>query len=118
MIRLCVFLLWNALECSVRLPFERLRQWRTRQAKQSWTDEHGGVPDEVLEDFNSQPDEEVMSEQLQSFLRGVLKVAAGALVAKGAIDATDAVTLQVALEALLGGAMGLWAFWASHKKHA
>lgn len=131
MIRLCVFLVWNALVCAVSLifegarvwllvkPWKRLRQWRMRRKQlKSWTEEHGGPPDEILEDFHPKPDEDVMNEQALSFVRGALKFAAGFLVAKGVFDAGDAAALQVAIEALVGGVMGLWAFWASHKKHA
>lgn len=50
MIHLCAFLTWNALECSVRLVFKALRQWRTARKMQSWAEHH---LDEVAEDFNS-----------------------------------------------------------------
>lgn len=34
-------------------PWKRLRQWRTRRKMRSWHEEHGGPPDEMLEEFNS-----------------------------------------------------------------
>lgn len=129
MLRLCGLLLWVALRCAVQIGIDALvkawlairpiRRWRTRRAMKAWRDEHGGPPDEVREDFHDvPPDEDFMSEAQQSFLRGLLKFAAGALVAKGVIDVGDAAGLQVALEALVGGVVGLWAFWQSHRKHA
>jgi len=99
-------------------PWKRLKAWRVRRKARSWSEEHGGPPDEILEDFNSPPDEDVMSEAQLSFLRGVLKWVSGALAAKGLIDLGDAAALQIAVEALISGAVGIYAFWLSHKKHA
>ena len=129
MVYICLVLLRVVLVLAVKIAADALirlwlairpiRRWRTRRAMKAWRDEHGGPPDEVREDFHDvPPDEDFMSEAQQSFLRGLLKFAAGALVAKGVIDVGDAAGLQVALEALVGGVVGLWAFWQSHRKHA
>ena len=95
-----------------------IRRWRTRRKARSWTEEHGGPPDEILEEFNSPPDEVFMSEAQQSFLRSILKVAAGALVTKGVIDVGEAGALQVVVETLVAGVVGAVGFWLSHRKHA
>jgi hypothetical protein len=84
----------------------------------SWYEEHGGRPaDEYSNDLDFPPDEGFMSEAQQSFIRSVLKFAAGALAAKGMIDMGDAAALQVALEAVVAAGIAVWAFWQSHKKH-
>jgi hypothetical protein len=104
---------WSVIKAIAR----GIRRWRTRRAMRAWREEHGGPPDEILEDFNSQPDEDFMSEAQLSFVRGLLKLAAGALAAKGFIDAGDVGALQVALEAVVAAGVGIYAFWASHRKH-
>lgn len=35
-------------------PVKRIRQWRTKRKMRSWHEEHGGPPDEILEDFNAE----------------------------------------------------------------
>lgn len=95
-------------------PVKRLKEWRKRRAMQSWDGHH---LDEVAESFNVPPDEGFMSEAQQSFIRSLLKIAAGALAAKGVIDVGEAAALQVALEALAAGAVGLIGLYLSHKKH-
>jgi hypothetical protein len=122
MIRLCAVLLYVVLRLAMKiaidtvvglwLKYRPIRRWRTRRATRA---EH---PDEIAEDFNVPPDEGFMSEAQQSLLRGFLKFAAGALAAKGLIDVGEAAALQVALEALTAGVVGLVGFYLSHKKHA
>lgn len=100
-------------------PVKRIRQWRTRRKMRSWHEEHGGLPDEVREEFNSNDltQEVTVSETTQSFLRGLAKVLAGVLVTKGMIDVGEASALQAAVEALAAGVIGVVAFYLSHKKH-
>lgn len=68
-------------------PYKRIRnairQRRTRKAMQSWHDEHGGLPDEIVEDFHSQPDEDISMDTLKGAAKsklvwlGVAQVAYG-----------------------------------------
>jgi hypothetical protein len=93
---------------------KRIRRWRTKRRMRSWDGHH---LDEIREPFH-EPTEGGMSETTQSFVRGVLKVLAGALVTKGVIDVGEVGALQVVLETAIAAGIGAWAFWQSHKKHA
>lgn len=95
MIRICAVLLWLALESAVKLTVDGLvtagkvayRAWtknkigaklfpkwaarRKRKAMQSWTEEHGGPPDEILEEFNS-PEEGMTMDSLKGAAKSKL----------------------------------------------
>ena len=49
---LAAFRFWTRNKIGAKL----FPKWAKRRAMKSWRDEHGGPPDEVIEDFNS-PDE-------------------------------------------------------------
>ncbi len=57
-----------------------------------------------------------MSDTTQIYVRGALKLVAGALALKAGLDASDATALQAALEALAGGVMAVIGFYMSHRK--
>jgi len=83
MIRLVACLLWLAVESFVKVAADlailgikklakAIRRWRTKRKMRSWHEEHGGPPDEILEPFNSQPDEEVSMDALKGALKSKL----------------------------------------------
>lgn len=57
-----------------------------------------------------------MSDTTQIYVRGALKLVAGALIAKAGMDVSDATALQSALEALASGLLAVVGFWMSHRK--
>jgi hypothetical protein len=89
-------------------PVKRIRQWRTKRKMRSWHEEHGGPPDEILEDFNSQPDE-VSMDAVKGALRSRLIWLGLAQVVYGLVQlwADGMLTIESA-GPVLGGAVTIW----------
>jgi hypothetical protein len=112
MIRLCAVLLYVVLRLAVKiavdtlvglwLKYRPIRRWRTRRAKRA---EH---PDEIVEDFNSQPDE-VSMDAVKGALRSRLIWLGVAQVVYGLVQlwADGMLTIESA-GPVLGGAVTIW----------
>lgn len=89
-------------------PVRRIKAWRKRRKLESWTDEHGGPPDEILEEFNSLPDEVSMG-ALKGAVKSKLMWLGLAQVLYGLIQlwANGMLTIESA-GPVLGGVLTMW----------
>ena len=89
-------------------PWKRLKAWRVRRKARSWSEEHGGPPDEILEDFNS-PDEEVSMDALKGAVKSKLMWLGLAQVLYGLVQlwANGMLTIESA-GPVLGGVLTMW----------
>ena len=59
-----------------------------------------------------------MSDKTQIYVRGALKLAAGALAMKAGLDATDSATLLSVIEGIVSAVSAAVGFYMSHRKLA
>jgi hypothetical protein len=87
---------------------KRLRARRKRKRMQSWAEEHDGPPDEILEEFNSQPDE-VSMDALKGAVKSKLMWLGLAQVLYGLVQlwANGMLTVESA-GPVLGGVLTMW----------
>ncbi len=90
-------------------PVKRLREWRKRRAMKSWHEEHGGPPDEIVEEFNVSPDEVSMNPfpQGTQTLSGIAVLILVPWLAKFGIDSAQAQALVAAAGTLIGGVIAV-----------
>ena len=119
MIRIVAVLAYLALESAVKLGVDLIvfgirnlagviRRRRARKAMESWHEEHGGPPDEILEDFNSQPDE-VSMDALKGAAKSKLMWLGLAQIIYGLVQlwATGMLTIESA-GPVVSGAVTMW----------
>lgn len=90
-------------------PVKRIRQWRTNRKLKSWREEHGGPPDEILEEFNS-TDEDVSMNPFPKGTQTLSGIAVLVLVpwlAKYGIDSAQTQALVAAAGTLIGGVVAV-----------
>ena len=107
---------WNPLSPEAHARRDRNKAFRKARRKAKRGEPLTEQESQLAQSVNQE--EPIMSETTKSFLRTILKIAGSALVTKGVIDAGDATSLQVAIEALVGGIAGIVGIYLSHKKHA
>lgn len=91
-------------------PVKRIRQWRTRRKMRSWHEEHGGIPDEIREEFNSVVDEEVSMNpfpQGTQTLSGIAVLILVPWLAKYGIDGAQAQAIVAAIGTLAGAVIAV-----------
>ena len=127
MMRVVAILAWVALRLAVKIAIESIvrawlairpiRRWRRRKAMQSWADEHGGLPDEILEAFH-EDQKEVPVLQGKLTYSGIAVLALGWALERFGVPvvAGELEAWVAALVAVVGGGAALYGRYRATKQ--